>query len=361
MELSDFGMILGGLVFLLAGAEMLVRGATRLAALAGISPLVIGLTVVAYGTGAPELAVSLRASLYGNSDIAVANVVGSNIFNVLCILGVCAAVTPLRVKRQLVRLDVPIMIAVSILLLAIAFDGRLGTGSGVALLAGLAAYTGWSIRQDRRAGGDICQIGRTQTSPPGPQAGTPGGMTRHVLVAGVGLVLLVLGSSWLVDGTVALARFIGVSDIVIGLTLIAAGTSLPEAATSVVAACRGERDLAIGNAVGSNIFNILGIIGISTIVSPGGLSVAPSLLHFDMVVMVVAALACLPVFFTGYSITRWEGWLFVGAYAAYTAYLLLRATEHDALPFFSDTMVYFVLPLLGLTVVALGTQKRRTP
>jgi cation:H+ antiporter len=165
----------------------------------------------------------------------------------------------------------------------------------------------------------------------------------------------------LVDGTVALARFIGVSDIVIGLTLIAAGTSLPEAATSVVAACRGERDLAIGNAVGSNIFNILGIIGISTIVSPGGLSVAPSLLHFDMVVMVVAALACLPVFFTGYSITRWEGWLFVGAYAAYTAYLLLRATEHDALPFFSDTMVYFVLPLLGLTVVALGTQKRRTP
>ncbi|MFO7707826.1 MAG: calcium/sodium antiporter [Desulfobacterales bacterium] len=359
MDVTDLGMILGGLVFLLAGAEMLVRGASRLAALAGVSPLVIGLTVVAYGTGAPELAVSLRAGLYGNSDIAVANVVGSNIFNVLFILGVCAAVTPLRVRRQLVRLDVPIMIAVSILLLAIASDARLGRGSGGVLLAGLAAYTAWSIRQDRRAGSDAFDVGNTQTSLPGAQTGKPGGMTRQALMAGVGLVLLVLGSSWLVDGTVALARFMGVSDIVIGLTLIAAGTSLPEAATSVVAAYRGERDLAIGNAVGSNIFNILGIIGISALVSPEGLKVAPSLLNFDLLVMVAAAVACLPVFFTGYSITRWEGWLFVGAYAAYTAYLLLKATEHDALPVFSTTMVYFVLPLLAMTVVALGVQKLR--
>ncbi|MCU0558342.1 MAG: calcium/sodium antiporter [Desulfobacterales bacterium] len=361
MGIANLGLIFAGLVFLLAGAEMLVRGASRLAALAGISPLVIGLTVVAYGTGAPELAVSLRAGLYGNSDIAVSNVVGSNIFNVLFVLGACAAVTPLRVRRQLVRLDVPIMIAVSILLLAIASDGRLGRGIGGVLLAGLAAYTVWSIRQDRRSGSDPGHVGSTQPSMPGTQAGKPGGMTRQVLMTGVGLALLILGSGWLVDGMVALARFMGVSDIVIGLTLIAAGTSLPEAATSVVAAYRGECDLAIGNAVGSNIFNILGIIGLSALVSPGGLNVAPSLLNFDMVVMVAVAVACLPVFFTGYSIGRWEGWLFIGAYAAYTTYLLLRATEHDALPVFSTTMVYFVMPLLALTALALGAQKRRKP
>lgn len=359
MGVTDLGMILGGLVFLLAGAEMLVRGASRLAALAGTSPLVIGLTVVAYGTGAPELAVSLRAGLYGNSDLAVANVVGSNIFNVLLILGVCAAVTPLRVRRQLLRLDVPIMIAVSILLLAIASDGRLGRGSGGVLLAGLAAYTAWSIRQDRRAGSDACHVVHTQKSMPGAQTVKPGGIARQGLMAAAGLALLVLGSRWLVDGTVVLARSIGVSDIVIGLTVVSAGTSLPEVATSVVAACRGERDIAIGNVVGSNIFNILGIIGISAVLSPGGLVVAPSLLNFDMVVMVAVAIVCLPVFFTGYAIARWEGWLLIGAYAAYAAYLLMDATGHDALPVFSKTLLYFVLPLIALTLTTLSMQKLR--
>lgn len=359
MELIDIAMLVSGFLLLIAGAGMMVRGASRLAAIAGIPPLAVGLTVVAYGTGAPELAVSLRAGLDGNSEIAVSNVVGSNIFNVLFILGICAAILPLGVRRQLVRLDVPIMIGVSLLLMLMALDGRLGAGSGAVLLAGLVAYTGWSLRIGRR---ERVETGAASALdlPASPAAtGKAGRVARQALLAASGLALLVLGSRWLVDGAVLLARSVGVSDIVIGLTVVAAGTSLPEVATSVVAAFRRERDIAIGNAVGSNIFNILGIIGISVVVSPGGLTIAPSLLNFDMAVMIAVAIACLPVFFTGYCIARWEGWVFIAAYGAYTAYLLMRATEHDALPVFSATMGYFVLPLLALTFVALSVQKLR--
>jgi cation:H+ antiporter len=349
-------MLIAGFLLLVAGAEMLVRGASRLAALAGVPPLAIGLTVVAYGTGTPELAVSLRAGLDGNSEIAVSNVVGSNIFNVLLILGLCAAILPLEVRRQLVRLDVPIMIAVSLLLMLMAVDGRLGAGSGALLLAGLVVYTGWSLRTVRREG---AEPGAGPVVAPPAAGGGAGRVAWQVLLAAAGLALLVVGSRWLVDGAVLAARSAGVSDIVIGLTLVAAGTSLPEVATSVIAAFRNERDIAVGNVVGSNIFNILGIIGISAVASPGGLTIAPSLLNFDMVVMIAAAIACLPIFFTGYCIARWEGCVFIAAYGAYTAYLFMKATEHDALPVFSATMAYFVLPLLALTLVALSVQKLR--
>jgi cation:H+ antiporter len=186
-----------------------------------------------------------------------------------------------------------------------------------------------------------------------------GDIAHQVGFIAAGLGTLVLGADYLISSATAIARSLGVSDLIIGLTIIAAGTSLPEVATSIIATIRKERDIAIGNAVGSNIFNILGIIGISAVVSPGGLTIAPSLLNFDMAVMIAVAIACLPVFFTGYCIARWEGWVFIAAYGAYTAYLLMRATEHDALPVFSATMGYFVLPLLALTFVALSVQKRR--
>jgi len=167
---------------------------------------------------------------------------------------------------------------------------------------------------------------------------------------GVGLILLVLGSRWFVAGAVALAHAMGVSDVVIGLTIVAAGTSLPEVFTSLMATIRNERDIAIGNVVGSNIYNILMIIGVSSLVAPDGLNVAPSLINFDMEVMIAVAVACLPIFFTGHSIARWEGFLFLGCYAGYTAYLIMDATGHDALPLFSQVMLMFVLPLLAVTV-----------
>ena len=269
-----------GLVFLVAGAEALVRGASRLAALFGLSRLVIGLTIVAAGTSSPELAVSMGAALSGQADIAVGNVVGSNIFNVLFILGICALILPLRVSSQLVRTDVPVMIGVSLLVLVLCADGRIGRFDGVLLLAGMIAYFWYSVAEGRR----------TAVDEPAA-AGEGGGIAPQVLWIALGLALLVLGARWLVEGAVSMARLMGVSELVVGLTIVAAGTSLPEVATSVVASLRGERDIAVGNVVGSNIFNILGILGLSALVSSDGLAVAPSLASFDTPVMVAVALA----------------------------------------------------------------------
>jgi cation:H+ antiporter len=354
-------LLLGGLAVLTAGAEALVRGASRLALLAGVSPLVVGLTVVAYGTSTPELVVSIGAGLEGNPDIALGNVVGSNVFNVLFILGAAGLVAPLLVARQLVRLEVPIMIGASLVAWAMAADGRIGKVDGALLSAGIVAYSGWSIWRSRRE-----EAARREAAGEAPPAPPAGGMARAV-AAGIGLVAvgllgLALGARWFVDGAVALARTLGVSDLVIGLTIVAAGTSMPEVATSIVATLRGERDIAIGNVVGSNIYNLLAILGISSLVTPGGLSVAPSLLAFDLPVMVAVAVACLPIFLTGWSIARLEAAVFLGLYAAYTAYLVLKAQEHDALPAFSAVMLEFVIPLVALGVgVSVVRHFRRPP
>ena len=341
-----------GLVALVVGAEALVRGASRLALSFGISPLVVGLTVVAFGTSSPELAVSVQSSWAGQVDIAIGNVVGSNIFNVLFILGVSALITPLLVNQQLIRQEVPIMIGVSLLLWALAADGGIGSWDG-ALLAGLlAAYSVLVIRQSRR------ETRAIQAEYDEAFAAGRGGWDAHwgvqVLLIVGGLALLILGSRWLVEAAVTFARHLGVSELVIGLTIIAAGTSLPEVATSILAAVRGERDIAVGNVVGSNLFNILGVLGVSAVVAPTTLTVSPAALAFDIPVMVAVAVACLPVFFTGNLIARWEGLLFLGCYLAYVGYLILQATQHAALGPFSAVMGSFVLPLTAITLVLLA-------
>lgn len=351
--------LLGGLAVLTLGADRLVAGASRLAVLAGISPLVVGLTVVAYGTSTPELVVSVKAGLAGNPDLALGNVVGSNVFNVLFILGVAGLVAPLAVARQLIRLEVPIMIGVSLVVWGMARDGAVGLLDGLLLTGGIVGYTTWSIRRSRREEAD-----RRAAAPGPPEAGAAGGRGRALLSGlawvGIGLVLLVAGARSFVDGSIALARLLGVSDLVIGLTIVAAGTSLPEVATSVVATLRGERDIAIGNVVGSNIYNVLAVLGVSALVTPGGLRVAPALLAFDLPVMVAVAVACLPIFLTGLSIARLEAATFLGFYAAYTAYLVLQAQAHDALPAFSAVMLEFVIPLTALGIgVSLWRHFRR--
>jgi cation:H+ antiporter len=358
MTIETMAMLLGGFVLLVIGAELLVRGASRLAGALGISPLVIGLTVVAYGTSAPELSVSLQAALSGNADIAVANVVGSNIFNVLFILGACAAVRPLAVSRQLVRLEVPIMIGISLLLLALSMDGRIGFADGVLLSSGIVAYTVWTVWKSRKES-PASRTGEVETRPGTDRTSKARRLGAQAAVMAAGLALLVLGSRWLVTGAVALATSMGVSDVVIGLTIVAGGTSLPEVFTSLMATIRNERDIALGNVIGSNIANILLIIGFSSLVTPGGLNVAPSLLNFDMEVMATVALACLPIFFTGCSIARWEGWLFLLCYATYTAYLILDAAGHDALPAFSNVMLMFVLPLVAVTAAVISLRAVR--
>ena len=357
MDAVTLLQFIAGLVFLILGAELLVRGSSRLAASFGVSPLVIGLTVVGFGTSAPELAVCLDAALTGNADIALGNVVGSNIFNVLFILGVSALIAPLWVSQRLVRLDVPLMIGGSLLLVGMALDGKVGRLEGGLLFAGILTYLGLCIRLSRAETDSVKEEYALAYGPRKPASMAQ--RARLVVLVLVGLVLLVLGARWLVAGAVSLARVLGLSELIIGLTIVAAGTSLPEVATSVTASFRGERDIAVGNVVGSNLFNILAVLGIAALVSPQGVEVSRAALRFDLPVMTAVAVACLPIFFTGNRISRWEGALFLGYYVAYMAYLTLDATQHDALPGFSTTMAAFVLPLTIVTLLVLVVRSVR--
>jgi len=351
-------LFVAGLVALVLGASSLVRGASKLALSFGISPLVVGLTIVAFGTSAPEMAVSTGAVLNGQTDIAVGNVVGSNIFNVLFILGLSALVTPLVVHVQLIRQEVPIMIGSALLLAALGLDGTLSWWEGALLLLLMVVYTVFLIVQSRRESSANTAEFDAELQPAAAQA-WDGKWPAQVALIVAGLVLLVLGSDWLVSTSVVFAKALGVSDLVIGLTIVAAGTSMPEVATSLMAAFKGERDIAVGNVVGSCTFNILGCLGLSSLASGAlGLPLAPSVLTFDLWVMLAALLACLPVFLSGREIARWEGGVFLAYYVAYVAYLILASQQHDALPGFSSAMLSFVVPLTIITfVVALLRDK----
>ena len=344
------GQFMLGLALLVAGAAWLVRGGAGIAAVFGVSPLLVGLTIVAYGTSAPELAVSVEASLNGAAAVSVGNVIGSNIFNILFILGVSALIVPLAVDRALLRRDVWVMIGASILVPILAWDGGISRAEGAGLAVGAVVYTLWLVREARKD--------------PQPETGTlPGRLgigACLALIAG-GLAALVLGAGWLVRSAAEFARLWGVSELVIGLTVVAAGTSLPEVATSVVAAMRGERDIAVGNVVGSNIFNLAGVLGLACVAAPDGVAVAPGALRFDLPVMVAVALATLPIGFTGGRIARWEGALLLTWYAAYTTWLILAASGHVALPGYRAALLGFALPLtaLTLTVLALREWRRR--
>lgn len=361
MNLFTWFQFLVGLGLLAAGAELLVRGAARIAAACGISPLVIGLTIVAYGTSTPELAVNLKAAAAGQPDVALGNVVGSNLFNVLFILGACALVKPLIVDAQLIRLEVPLMIIASVVVWVLSLDGVIGRWDGALLFAAVVVYTGFAIRQSRRESAAIqAEFAGERHLPRPPPVRNPRFWLVQAGLIAAGLVVLVVGARTVVDAAVLLARAWGVSELVIGLTIIAAGTSLPEVATSIVATVRGQRDIAIGNIVGSNLYNLGSILGISALLAPGGLAVAPAVVRFDFPVMTAAAVACLPIFLTGYRIQRWEGALFFGYYLVYLAYVIMAAQEHDALPAFSAVMLWFVLPLTAVTLaVLMGRAMRR--
>jgi cation:H+ antiporter len=345
---TAIGLMILGLVFLVLGGELLVRGASRLAGLAGISPLVIGLTVVAFGTSAPELAVSVQASFNGQTDIAVGNVVGSNIFNVLFILGISALITPLVVSSQLVRIDVPLMIAASIAMFILGLDGSIDRLDGVGLFTTLVIYTTWTVIKSRRETAAVKQEFAQEYGT--EQKTSTTSIVMQIVFIALGLAALTFGAHWMVGGAVAIARLFGMSELLIGLTIVAAGTSLPEVAASIMASVRGERDIAVGNVVGSNLFNILCVLGLSSLVVPGGVAVSQTALQFDIPVMIAVAIACLPIFFTGHLIARWEGGLFLAYYIAYTAYLILAATGSGFSQTYGNVMLFFVVPLTALTL-----------
>jgi cation:H+ antiporter len=338
-----------GLVILILGAEALVRGASGLAANLGISPLIIGLTVVAFGTSSPEMAVSVISGINNQADISLGNVIGSNILNVLLILGLSALVTPLVVSRKLIRLDVPIMIGCSLLVLVMSLGGNISRIDGIILFCGIILYTFFSIRQGRKEKKIEPDEFREQYG-----ANSKRTVAIDVVIAVAGLLMLLLGSHWLVNGAVFIAERLGVSEIIIGLTIVAVGTSLPEAATSVVASLRGQRDIAVGNIVGSNIFNLLAVLGLAGIFSPDGIAVSKSALHFDLPVMIAVAVACLPIFFTGHLIARWEGALFFGYYVAYSLYIVLSTTGNHFVRTLVPVMLWFVIPLTAVTLIVLA-------
>jgi cation:H+ antiporter len=350
MGITTILILIAGLVLLVAGAEVLVKGASRIAFMFGLSPLVIGLTIVAYGTSSPELMVSVQSSLAGQPDIALGNVVGSNIFNVLLILGISALITPLVVAQQLIRLDVPILIGVSCLTLMFGLDGKISRVDGAIFLIGIILYTTFLLIQSRKERNpEVTEEYEREYG--GSTARSPQQIAINIGFVVLGLGLLVLGSKFLVDSSIAIARSFGVSELVIGLTLVAAGTSLPELATSVVASVRGERDIAVGNVIGSNIFNILAVLGGSSLFSADGLTVSASALRFDIPVMIAVAVICLPVFITGQLIARWEGLLFLSYYVAYTAYLIMDSANYETLPIFSNILLFVVFPA---TILSLG-------
>lgn len=342
--------LIAGLVILTAGGECLVRHASKLASAIGISPLVIGLTVVAFGTSSPELVVSVQSALAGKPDVALGNVIGSNIFNILFILGISPIIIPLSVSHQLARYDLPILLAVSVGVWLASYDGSISKANGLVLSVGLIIYTIWAVKLGRRQHKTI-----TNTDRPEPDYPIVNSRIKPVIVSiallALGLALLMVGSKLFVDAAIAIARQFGVSELVIGLTIVAAGTSLPEVATSVLAALRGERDIAVGNVIGSNLFNLLGVLGIAGLVSADGIHVADTAFDFDMPVMILATVICLPIFITQNSISRWEGAIYIIAYVLYTISLFAMATSAITVSDSTFALYFLVSPILAVVLL----------
>lgn len=337
-----------GLGFLIVGADVLIRGASRLALTFGIAPLVIGLTVVAFGTSAPELAVSVQASISNQANLALGNVVGSNIFNILFILGVSSIIAPLIVAKNLIRRDVPIMIGISIVVYLFALNKIFSFTEGIILFTVLIIYVWFLIYQSRRANSESKVDVSTKIE---IEKSSKYGLIKNIGFIILGLGLLILGSNWLVDSSIVFAKYFGVSELVIGLTIVAIGTSLPEVVTSIVATIRGERDIAVGNVIGSNIFNILGVLGLAGIFSPNGIEIAPSVINIDLPFMIAVALICFPIFISGGIISRLEGLLLFTIYVVYTLHLILTASNSSFLPILNSLVFYLLIPVTCLLII----------
>ncbi|MEX0905373.1 MAG: calcium/sodium antiporter [Balneolaceae bacterium] len=338
-----------GLISLVGGAELLVRSVSKLAVQFGISKLIIGLTVVAFGTSAPELAVSIQAGIDGQTDLMLGNIVGSNISNIFFILGIAAIIMPLKVNAKLIRVDVPLMIGVTILLFLFALNGSITFWECLVFVSLCGFYLMFLIRENSKTDFSNEEL--------------PLKSSRNLNIVGslAGLAFLLLGARWLVESAVVFAEIVGISQLIIGLTVVSFGTSLPEVATSVAAALKGERDIAVGSVIGSNISNILIVLGISGLFIPEGIPVQNVLLRFDLLILIAASVACIPIFFTGHKISRWEGGMFFFLYISYVTYLFLSAAEHAALEMFSGAMLFFVIPILTVTILTVSYRewKRR--
>ncbi len=317
--LLDAGLVLVGLAGLILGAELLVRGGSAIATRLGVSPLLVGLTIVSIGTSMPELAVGIDAAFNDAGPLAVGNIAGTNIVNILLILGLSAAMVPLALERQTLRLDLPTMCISGLLLLVLSLNGSLGRLDGILLLSLAIVYTAAAIRWELKQRATAIETAIAEELP-----ATGGPLWSRILQLLGGIAVIVLAADWLVRGSVSIATDLGVSEAFIGLTIVAIGTSAPELTTTIVSTIRGDRDLAIGNLIGSSVYNIVFILGVTAVIKP--IDVTDELIRVDIPLMAAVALLCVPVFLSGRRVSRWEGIGFVVSYAIYLGLLIAFRT-----------------------------------
>lgn len=331
-------LFLFGLISLLFGGKLLISGSGNLARTFQVPSLIIGLTIVSFGTSAPEIAVSLVAAWKGEGGLAVGNILGSNIFNILLVLGFSASFTPLIVKKQLVWWDVPIMILSTLLFWLLIFNNSISRLEGAILFAGIIIYLVFAVFMLKRD--PLIEEKPLQKH----------SVWLQMIWILLGLVLLGIGSQSMVDNATKIARFFGVSELLIGLTIVAIGTSLPELVTTFIAMRKGENDIAVGNVIGSNIFNLLAVMGLAGLLSPEPIEVPQKAYTFDLPILLGISIATLPIFLTGHLISRWEGFLFLFYYLLYLTFLLLESRFAHYLPYFTTAFLFFILPLTILTL-----------
>lgn len=338
-------LFIAGLVALIGGAELFLKGVDHFGLKWGVSPVVMGLTVVAFATGAPELAISIKAASSGSADLVLGNIIGSNIANILLILGIVAILKPIKITRRIIRIDVPIVISASLLLFILALDGTLTTFDGVVLIIGLLIYslfTFFQIKKERKKGkeAEIFEYGES------PEELATGAYfyIKNIGFLLIGLTLIVLGANWMVESAVTIARLLGLSELVIGLTIVSIGTSLPEVATSVASARKGNADIAVANVMGSNLYNVFLTMGLTLIIAPSFLDVSIQALEFDLPFMVAVSIACIPIFIAGFNLTRSDGIIFLFYYSSYLAYLVLDAYESPIIQMTEKVFLFGVLP-----------------
>lgn len=318
-----------GLIALLVGAELVVRYGSVLARRLGVPPMIIGLTIVSIGTSAPELAVGIDAMNSDAGSLAIGNIAGTNIVNLLLILGLCALIRPVDFESRTLRLELPAMCVVAVLVLLFCLNGALDRWEGVPLVAAAIGYTwilGVAMRRSRRSTEDASELEAEVPGAEEDSKGGPGRVLLYVLLLLAGIAMIVKGADWLVSGAESLARMMGVSDAFIGLTIVAIGTSAPELFTALISTLRGDRDIAIGNLIGSSIYNLTLILGVPVLLANGSGPIDASLLRVDVPLMVLVCLACIPLFLTGRRLTRAEGGAMVAGYGVYFIYLLVTRT-----------------------------------
>ena len=348
---------LGGLVLLVGAGHVLVNAASRIGSRMGLSPTLIGLTIVAGGTSAPELAVVFQSLRADDPELAVGSIIGSNIANVLLVLGLAAVIGSIAVTSRMIRVDIPFMIGATVALLVLSLDGALSRFDGILLLGALITFIGWTIKASTSSAHQFKRAHEIRGATADTRPATIG-WTGPVLAFAVGIAGLAVASRFVVSGAEQIAVNLGIPELIVGLTIVALGTSAPEIVTTLVAALQGNRDLAVGNAVGSNIFNILLVLGLTSSVS-GGLPFGADAIRLDLPVMVAAAIACLPMVFWDHTLQRWEGAVFVGYYLAYITFLALDGTGHWAGDPFAFVMLFFVVPLTAITIAVISVRRRR--